>query len=60
MTCANPVDAYWMIQQAVASDDPIIFFEPKRRYHERAEVDESATPAPLHSARWCDLAPTSP
>ena len=29
-------DAYWMIQQAVASDDPIIFFEPKRRYHERA------------------------
>ena len=51
VTCANPVDAYWMIQQAVASDDPIIFFEPKRRYHERAEVDESATPVPLHSAR---------
>jgi 2-oxoisovalerate dehydrogenase E1 component beta subunit len=51
VTCANPVDAYWMIQQAVASDDPIIFFEPKRRYHERAEVDESATPEPLHSAR---------
>jgi len=51
VTCANPVDAYWMIQQAVASDDPIIFFEPKRRYHDRAEVDESATPAPLHSAR---------
>jgi 2-oxoisovalerate dehydrogenase E1 component beta subunit len=51
VTCANPVDAYWMIQQAVASDDPIIFFEPKRRYHERGEVDESATPAPLHSAR---------
>jgi 2-oxoisovalerate dehydrogenase E1 component beta subunit len=51
VTCANPVDAYWMIQQAVASDDPIIFFEPKRRYHERAEVDESAIPAPLHSAR---------
>jgi 2-oxoisovalerate dehydrogenase E1 component subunit beta len=51
VTCANPVDAYWMIQQAVASDDPIIFFEPKRRYHERAEVDESASPSPLHSAR---------
>jgi 2-oxoisovalerate dehydrogenase E1 component beta subunit len=51
VTCANPVDAYWMIQQAVASDDPIIFFEPKRRYHERADVDESAAPAPLHSAR---------
>jgi len=51
VTCANPVDAYWMIQHAVASDDPIIFLEPKRRYHERGEVDESATPAPLHSAR---------
>jgi 2-oxoisovalerate dehydrogenase E1 component beta subunit len=51
VTCASPVDAYWMIQQAVASDDPIIFFEPKRRYHERGDVDESATPAPLHSAR---------
>jgi len=51
VTCANPVDAYWMIQQAVASDDPIIFFEPKRRYHERAEVEESASPSPLHSAR---------
>jgi 2-oxoisovalerate dehydrogenase E1 component beta subunit len=51
VSCSNPVDAYWMIQQAVASDDPIIFFEPKRRYHERAEVDESATPPPLHSAR---------
>jgi 2-oxoisovalerate dehydrogenase E1 component beta subunit len=51
VACSNPVDAYWMIQQAVASDDPIIFFEPKRRYHEKAEVDESATPAPLHSAR---------
>ncbi len=51
VTCSNPIDAYWMIQQAIASDDPVMFFEPKRRYHERAEVDESAPPAPLHSAR---------
>ena len=51
VTCSDPVDAYWMIQQAIASDDPIIFFEPKRRYHERAELDESRTPPPLHSAR---------
>ena len=39
VTCANPIDAYWMIQQAVASDDPIVFFEPKRRYWDKAEVD---------------------
>src|ERR671915_1820637 len=51
VACSNPVDAYWMIQQAVASDDPVIFFEPKRRYHEKAEVDESAVPPPLHSAQ---------
>ena len=59
VACANPVDAYWMIQQAVASDDPVIFFEPKRRYHEKADVDESATPSPLHSARSSGRARTS-
>src|SRR6185295_10060787 len=51
VACSNPVDAYWMIQQAIASDDPIVFFEPKRRYHEKAEVDETATPIPLHQSR---------
>ena len=50
VACSNPVDAYWMIQQAVASDDPVVFFEPKRRYHEKAELDERATPPPLHAA----------
>jgi 2-oxoisovalerate dehydrogenase E1 component beta subunit len=51
VACSNPLDAYWMIQQAIASDDPIVFFEPKRRYHEKAEVDETATPIPLHRSR---------
>lgn len=51
VSCSNPSDAYWMIQQAIALDDPVIFLEPKRRYHERGEVDEAATPAPLHQAR---------
>ena len=51
LSCANPVDGYWMIQQAVASDDPIIFFEPKRRYWEKAEVDpEAEAPLPLDRA----------
>ena len=50
VACSNPVDAYWMIQQAVASDDPVIFLEPKRRYHEKAELDEKASPPPLHAA----------
>jgi pyruvate dehydrogenase E1 component beta subunit len=48
---SNADDAYWMIQQAVASADPVIFFEPKRRYHERGEVDVAGDPQPLHSAK---------
>jgi len=51
VACSNPVDAYFMIQQAVQSDDPIIFFEPKRRYWEKADVDTSMTPDPLWGAR---------
>ena len=51
VSCSNPADGYFMVQQAIASDDPVIFFEPKRRYWEKAEVDESATPGALHAAR---------
>jgi len=51
VACSNPVDGYWMIQQAIASDDPVIFLEPKRRYWEKAELDEQMTPDPLHVAR---------
>ncbi len=51
VACSNAVDAYNMIQQSIACDDPVIFFEPKRRYWEKAEVDTGATPDPLHQAR---------
>jgi len=51
VACSNPVDAYWMIQQSIASNDPVIFCEPKRRYHEKAEVDPGAAPMPLHQAK---------
>ncbi len=51
VACSNPVDAYWMIQQAIASDDPIVFLEPKRRYWEKGELDEDAEPDPLHVSR---------
>ena len=39
LACGDPADAYAMIQQAAASDDPVMFFEPKRRYWDKAEVD---------------------
>lgn len=48
---SNASDAFWMMQQAIESDDPVIFFEPKRRYWEKDEVDTDAIPAPLHTAR---------
>ncbi|MGW0517771.1 alpha-ketoacid dehydrogenase subunit beta [Crossiella sp. NPDC003009] len=51
VACANPVDAYWMIQQAIRSDDPVLFFEPKQRYHEKAELDTTVTPGPLFASR---------
>ncbi|MBW8482051.1 alpha-ketoacid dehydrogenase subunit beta [Actinomadura parmotrematis] len=54
VACSNPADAYTMIQQAVASPDPVIFFEPKRRYWDKAPVDVEAPREafpPLHEAR---------
>jgi pyruvate dehydrogenase E1 component beta subunit len=51
VACSNPVDAYFMIQQAIACNDPVVFFEPKRRYWEKAELDTSITPDPLFSSR---------
>lgn len=41
VTCSDSSDAYWMIQQAIASDDPVLFLEPKRRYWQRGELDPS-------------------
>ncbi len=37
---SNPHDAHWMIQQAVETDDPVIFYEPKRRYWDKGEVGD--------------------
>ncbi|GAC1325593.1 MAG: alpha-ketoacid dehydrogenase subunit beta [Mycobacteriales bacterium] len=51
VACSNPVDAYFMVQQAIALDDPVVFFEPQCRYWEKAEVDVAAQPLPLHRAR---------
>ncbi|MBK8463672.1 MAG: alpha-ketoacid dehydrogenase subunit beta [Nigerium sp.] len=51
VTPGTPLDAYWMIQQAIASDDPVVFLEPKRRYHEKGEVDLTEPPLALDAAR---------
>ncbi|MFK0159735.1 alpha-ketoacid dehydrogenase subunit beta [Streptomyces sp. NPDC090499] len=49
VTCSNPQDAYDMIRQAVADDDPVIFLEPKRHYWTKGEVTEEP-PAPFERA----------
>jgi pyruvate dehydrogenase E1 component beta subunit len=54
VACGDPADAFAMIQLAVSSDDPVIFFEPKRRYWEKADVDTAggvAAALPLGQAK---------
>jgi len=48
---STPHDAYWMIQEAIASNDPVMFFEPKSRYWPKGEVDLASNTAPLHASR---------
>ena len=48
---SNPHDAYWMIQEAIASNDPVMFFEPKSRYWPKGDVDTGHNSTPLHSSR---------
>ncbi|AJP02039.1 2-oxoisovalerate dehydrogenase [Streptomyces cyaneogriseus subsp. noncyanogenus] len=55
MSPATPGDAYWMLREAVRCDDPVIFFEPKRRYYDKGEVDVDPAAGerqpPAHTAR---------
>ncbi|WP_394940264.1 alpha-ketoacid dehydrogenase subunit beta [Psychromicrobium sp. YIM B11713] len=50
ITPSNPHDAYWMTQQAVQCPDPVIIFEPKRRYWLKGEVNtESPAGSPFEA-----------
>ncbi len=55
VTPSTPADGHRMIQQAIASDDPVVFFEPKRRYWDKGEVDpadpSNSDGLALHDAR---------
>lgn len=48
---STPNDAYWMIQDAIASPDPVIFLEPKAKYWMKGEVDIAERALPLHASR---------
>ncbi|MCT9819542.1 alpha-ketoacid dehydrogenase subunit beta [Microbacterium sp. W1N] len=48
---STPNDAFWMIQDAITSRDPIVFLEPKAKYWHKGEVDTAERALPLHASR---------
>jgi len=44
-------DAYDLLGQAIACNDPVIFLEPKRSYWAKGDVDTTAAPLPMDRAR---------
>jgi pyruvate dehydrogenase E1 component beta subunit len=51
-TFSTPQDAYDGLRAAIRRDDPVIVFEPKRRYWDRGElVEPDEAPAPLPPTR---------
>jgi 2-oxoisovalerate dehydrogenase E1 component beta subunit len=53
VTPSNAADGYRMIQQAIASDDPVVFFEPKRRYWEKGDVEDNDDDPALTAVPLC-------
>jgi 2-oxoisovalerate dehydrogenase E1 component beta subunit len=47
---STPADAYWLLREAIASPDPVIYLEPKRRYWTRGDVDTSRPGLPIGKA----------
>lgn len=43
VTASSPQEAYSTMRAAIASDDPVMFFEPKSRYWAKGDVDTELT-----------------
>lgn len=50
MTPGTPADAYSMMREAIASDDPVVFLEPKRRYWSKEDVELPVSTEPAGRA----------
>ena len=48
---ATPHDAYWLIQDAIASNDPVVYLEPKSRYWHKGPIDTTTSGAQMGQAR---------
>jgi 2-oxoisovalerate dehydrogenase E1 component beta subunit len=49
-TPGTPEDAYAMLREAIASDDPVVFLEPKRRYWMKAQAELPVEAPPARHA----------
>jgi pyruvate dehydrogenase E1 component beta subunit len=47
---STPADTYSLLRESIASDDPVVFLEQKRRYWTRAEVELPVTTPPIGQA----------
>jgi pyruvate dehydrogenase E1 component beta subunit len=51
VTPATPADAYGLLRSAIDDEDPVIFFEPKARYWQKAELELPVPHVPIGQAR---------
>lgn len=47
---STPTDAYWLLRYSIATRDPVIYLEPKRRYWGREAVDTNSPGLPIGRA----------
>ncbi|MFI6574778.1 alpha-ketoacid dehydrogenase subunit beta [Nocardiopsis sp. NPDC050513] len=47
VTPGTPADAYSMLREAIACDDPVVFLEPKRRYWSKEDVELPVRTEPM-------------
>ena len=50
VTPSNPADAYSMLREAIESNDPVIFMEPKSRYWMKDELSLPVQTSPMNRA----------
>ncbi|MFW6642480.1 alpha-ketoacid dehydrogenase subunit beta [Nocardiopsis algeriensis] len=53
VTPATPADAYHLLREAIACDDPVVFMEPKKLYWAKEEVDTGTARPPIGRAVVC-------
>ena len=51
VTPSNPADAYSLLRESIASEDPVIFMEPKSRYWMKDELSLPVQTAPMDRAQ---------